>query len=189
MLLRPTPDLLELSQRLWREPVCDARAAGSVGAVGHGGQFAEQALYDVVGRLAGGAVDHAHHSPGPQLRPLRVGAAVGVEDYDDPAPRPACGLEGVVYEELARLVEAASRGGRVAVESPDHVVAVYDQVRGHPTVPAAAWLCKSVTPPPPRRSKTLPPRASGWRPPRHTPRARACAYPVPRSRAPVQQDP
>src|SRR5215212_2103351 len=109
-----------------------------------------------------------------------------VEDQDDPTPRPASGPESIVYQELARLVEVAGRGRPVAVESPDHVVAVQDQVRGQPTNPAAAWPHRAVAPPPPRRSRTRPLRASGWRPPRHTSRAPAFAHPSPRSRTPAR---
>src|SRR5215207_5629674 len=115
---------------------------------GGGAEGAEQALYDVVCRLPWGAVDHAHHTPGPWLCPLRLGAAVGVEDDDYPPPRPARGLEGVVYEELAPGGEAGGRGGHGAFERPDHVGGGPEQVRGQPTPPAAAWPPRAVPPSP-----------------------------------------
>jgi hypothetical protein len=73
--------------------------------------------------------------PGPQLRPPRFRATVGVEDHDHGSPGPPGRLEGVVYEEFARGVEAAR--GPVAVEGADHVVAVQDQ--GHPRCLRASY--------------------------------------------------
>src|SRR5829696_1117867 len=91
----------------------------------------QEAFYLVVCRFAEGAVDHADGAAGPELGPGRFGSAGGVEDEDDLAPDPAGGLEGVVCEQLARIVEAAGRACRVAPQGTDEVVAVQDQVRLH----------------------------------------------------------
>src|SRR5215210_6060177 len=92
----------------------------------------QEAFYLVVCRFAGGAVNHAYGAPGPELGPARFGSAGGVEDEYGLTPGPAGGLESVVREQLARLVEAAGRARRVALQGADKIVAVQDQVRLHP---------------------------------------------------------
>src|SRR5829696_7325873 len=92
-------ELLELARgRAGSAASEDGALEGEVGhADGNGAvQASDETLYDVVGGLLGGAVDHAHRTPGPKLGPVGLRASGRIENDDELPPGPSGSFESVV---------------------------------------------------------------------------------------------